>query len=216
MTDDLDPVQKSSFLAILEVSKDAEDISWKFWNQHHGMMRATARALERKYDIRELSFTVPFRGAVPVEAYGTLGDFRFYFRYRYDHGSLVVGPVNDPLEIAIAAKLNARRDEALEGLRLQFLAGEVDEDEMSLAEGAYADHPDEVPQQGDDAEYKPRDIRMRSDIFDFTGEPFAGTLKPMKAFGLFSLLVDGLYAIPQDEWIDPWTQRWLREVSPHT
>ena len=50
--------------------------------------------LEITYSHRNLIFTETFEGFVPVQSYGWIDGLRFYFRFRSDKLSLIVGPFN--------------------------------------------------------------------------------------------------------------------------
>lgn len=56
------------------------------------MKRETeVQTLEAKYADRGLSFTSPFEGLAPIQAYGHIDGKRFYFRLRGGYASLQVG-----------------------------------------------------------------------------------------------------------------------------
>jgi hypothetical protein len=56
---------------------------------------STVSFLEKKFADRGLRFTSTFEGTDPVQAYGHLDGLRFYFRFRYDSASLVLGDVGN-------------------------------------------------------------------------------------------------------------------------
>lgn len=53
-----------------------------------------ARILEERYADKGLKFTKPFFSHIPTQAFGYIGDERFYFRYRGDVARLRVGVFN--------------------------------------------------------------------------------------------------------------------------
>lgn len=53
--------------------------------------RALEKALEEKYADRGLKFTSGFRGSYPVQAFGIIDGYRFYFRYRNDGAAIRIG-----------------------------------------------------------------------------------------------------------------------------
>jgi hypothetical protein len=50
--------------------------------------------LETTYAHRNLIFTETFEGFVPMQSYGWIDGMRFYFRFRSDKLSLIVGPLD--------------------------------------------------------------------------------------------------------------------------
>ena len=151
--------------------------------------------LEKKYQDRGLKFTVPFGGAVPVQAFGVLDDLYFYFRFRHDCGQLRLGPYDQKLEDQLWAA--GERD------RLARIAKHGPSD--------FGDRPKErVVEPGED--FYPTKIAKFGYVGDFFGEPYAGFLSPTEAEDLFVQLVDALRDIPEDEQIDRFTLAFIDDT----
>lgn len=54
-----------------------------------------ARSIENRFENCNLEFTSDFEGLEPIQAFGTLDGYRFYFRQRGNRSSLIVGLSND-------------------------------------------------------------------------------------------------------------------------
>lgn len=52
---------------------------------------AVEKFLEEKYADRGLKFTAGFGGSYPVQAWGIIDGYRFYFRFRHDSASIRIG-----------------------------------------------------------------------------------------------------------------------------
>lgn len=163
--------------------------------------RAMIDQLEAKYSARGLKFTVPFSGAVPVQAYGHLDGMRFYFRFRGNHGSLKVGPFIEELEVLYAK----RRNEDVE-LRKQrrIEAGVLEEDIWP--------EPEHYPAAETDRDYYPHVIAKHATVQGENPEDiYNGFLTDQQAHDIFIQLVEALKDIPEEEQMEEGFKIWMYE-----
>lgn len=140
-------------------------------------------ALEQKHANLGLRFTPGGLGGVPVQAYGWLGDDRFYFRFRHDCAELSVGPFDTDLETAdwVWSELS----------RLDRQAAKKD-DEWMLDE-----HAQPMP-TADDPRFYPTRVTRYAFADDVTGERHAGFLEEDEFCDLFDKMLTQLEAVPED------------------
>lgn len=133
--------------------------------------------LEEKYP--GLRFDTGFLGSVPVQAEGRLGARWFYFRFRYDHASLIVG---SPDRRAGSGQKKRARRKALRTLRRST---SLDMFDKFLAE-------QDLKPGRDGLEHYPQYLTRFAGISGVTGERYAGSLEDDEAAALFSELMDSL------------------------
>lgn len=131
-----------------------------------GEMNKAALMLEKKFEQEGLKFTTPFNGAVPVQAYGELWGLRFYFRYRYDVVSLILGPVDEE-----ADKKDTKQQEENRARRISELNHPEDCDCFSCL--MYS-HP--ITPFNDDLDtYYPLNVHYRGAVENYSGERYGGS-----------------------------------------
>jgi hypothetical protein len=162
---------------------------------HSEAVKAVVEDLEAKYSDRKLKFTVPFRGSVPVQAWGYMDGYRFYFRFRRDIGSLRLGITNPEHYIKIndlRAKRETRQLAELEdGLKTGRLTQSEYADELEFFSLFRKTHDEKAP-EFDDPMFYPTHIKKESVISEYTGERYEGTLDPGQMYDLFTKLVEKL------------------------
>lgn len=131
-----------------------------------------------------LRFDSGFLGSVPVQAEGRLGSRWFFFRFRYDHASLVVG---SPDSRTANGQRKRARIKALRKLRRNAV---MDDFSRFLALR-------DLQPGADGLEHFPSHRIRAAGISDVTGEPYAGTLEPEEAASLFSRLMKELQPAPK-------------------
>ncbi len=134
---------------------------------------------------------VEFGGAMPVQGFGMLGDEYWYFRFRYNNGTLSVGPYDEEIEDAIykdAVELHYKR-----------LFKDPDDIFNKLSPKK------EKPENG---KYYPHKItRISRKSGPIEGDTYNGTLDdPQEAYEFLREMFLNLEEVPEDEQIN----RWLR------
>jgi len=162
----------------------------KAYEASHAEFVAVAEELEAEFKDRELKFTVVFEGMVPVQAFGWLDGSRFYFRFRSDYASLIVGKYDKDWEQEDFDKRLARYREAKEA---RVAAGRISMDDWDMF-----DHLSDIQASGDhlptglEPDYYPVRREFMAGFGNVTGEPYAGALSPNFAKEVFRKLVNSL------------------------
>lgn len=152
--------------------------------------------LEGKYASRGLKFTRGFAGSVPVQAYGIIDGFRFYFRYRGDHASIRIGFIKeDRMEREYA------RDMMFHQERLDKARAKAEETGVSY-ESVIKDMWltfEPVKTVLDGITDYPSSIRKQAYIQDFYNESFKGTLDAEECEEVFTRLIENLENVDYED-----------------
>lgn len=180
----------------MERPTPAEEKEFAKWMKaHRKAVKAVATDLETQYSDRELKFTEPFCGSVPVQAWGYMDGYRFYFRFRGDTGSLRLGIANPEYYVRIndlRAKREARKLAQLEdGLKTGALTQSEYDEEMEFV-NLFGKTEDEKVPEFDEPRFFPTHIKKSSMVLNYTGERYEGTLTPEQMLDIFTKLVEGL------------------------
>ena len=137
----------------------------EIWQDHHDEMSRAPGLVEGQYPI--VRFTTGFEGAVPVQAYGFIGDdLRFYFRYRSDKASIAIGPVDhDGDVLADEIAQIGWEERGVEHMKNCTIEG------CLLCTGYRRPHRRRNP---DMDRYYPHKVLFEGEISDVTGDPLAG------------------------------------------
>lgn len=162
--------------------------------------------LEAKYRSRGLKFTLPFAGAVPVQAYGRIDGLRFYFRFRGNVARLNCGPVDPVFEKRYADR---SRESYMDNYRKDQKKPR-DKDSF-FPEDYWKKQADAVrPQTDADADFFPHKLTKASWCEGpIPGDKYNGSLSDGEAFTIFSKLVETLQDVPEQDQVDQWTRDWL-------
>lgn len=167
----------------------------KWMKAHRKAVKAVTNDLEAQYADRELKFTESFRGSIPVQAWGYMDGYRFYFRFRGDIGSLSIGIANPEYYVRIndlRAKRETRKLAQLEeGLKTGTLTKAEYDEEMDFFSHFGKSEDEKVP-DFDDPRFYPTHIKKSSMVLNYTGERYEGALTPEQMLDLFTKLVDSL------------------------
>ena len=148
--------------------------------------------LESAFADRQLKFTVPFCGSIPVQAWGYMDGVRFYFRFRRDVGSLRLGIADPEHYVKINNLKNKREAEQLaklqDGLKSGTLSKEEYAEELEFMT-RFSKSMDEKTPEFDEPQFYPTHIKKESSIREYTGEPYEGTLTPNQMQDIFTKLV---------------------------
>ncbi|KQO98131.1 hypothetical protein [Leifsonia sp. Leaf264] len=167
-------------------------------------------ALERKHVDLGLRFSPGGLGGVPAQAYGWIGEDRFYFRFRHDCAQLSVGPVDAELDMAIALRTTQQNVGHRERDQIQLSTLPEDDIDDRLWLMMSSSRPvGERPQAADDLQYYPNRITRYASRQDVTGEQYAGFLEEDEFCDLFEQLMLGLAPVTADEQIPKFTTGWL-------
>lgn len=174
-------------------AEEKELAKWR--EEHRKAVKAVTDDLETRYSDRDLKFTESFRGSVPVQAWGYMDGYRFYFRFRGDVGSLSVGIASPEYYVRIndlRAKREARKLTQLEdGLKNGTLMQSEYDEEMEFFNFCRKTADEKAP-EFDDPRFYPTHIKKSSIIPNYTGERYEGALTPEQMLDLFAKLVDNL------------------------
>lgn len=162
---------------------------------HRDGVKTAVETLEAKYAARQLKFTMPFSGSIPVQAFGYLDGYRFYFRFRHDFASLRLGLASPEYY----DRVNANRKERDRSRRAKYdadlAAGKITkeeyDEEVKFATMFIKDVDEKAP-EFDEPHFYPTHIKEESAIEDYTGEPYNGILTPPQMEDVFTRLVDNL------------------------
>lgn len=177
----------------MERPSPAENAKFAEWTKaHREATLAVVKDLEAKFADRQLKFTVPFCGSIPVQAWGYMDGVRFYFRFRRDFGALRLG-IADPEHYVKINNLKNKREAA----QLAKLEDELEKGKLTKAEynewldfnTRFTKTEDEKVPEFDDLQFYPTHIKKQSAIQDYTGEQYEGTLTPTQMMDIFTKLV---------------------------
>lgn len=175
--------------------------SWKISPElaaHLEAKKLAAVELEEMYVSRGLKFTQGFTGSFPVQAYGIIDGYRFYFRYRGDNASIRIGFIADDRLVKEHA-----RDMAFYNKRIEKYRAEAEATGVSL-ESIMSDRFEREPLQetlNGITDY-PSSIRKQSYLSGFYGEDYKGELEPEECKEIFIRLIESLEEV---EYEDPLT-----------
>lgn len=141
--------------------------------ERQALVAEAVRILEDKYSERGLKFTLNFSGAIPLQAFGTIDDMLFYFRFRGDAGSLRVGTLS-------------------EDYFEQKLAREIRNWEGFLPDGPLGFPEPKPTLQAPSDRDMPDLIKKHAFIEDYTGEPYNASLDKDEMIDIFSKLIEAL------------------------
>lgn len=161
-------------------------------------MKAVCAVLEEAFPETGLRFTSAFRGIMPVQAYGWILGQRFYFRFRGDTATLVVGnvdPVKAEAEFERKVALHARGDAqraywTLSGQKDVPLPADAPVDEHFRK--SVIDRLNLVVETDFSVDAYPNDVSQRVSIPELTGHKWNGMLTPAGAIDAFTRLVEKL------------------------
>jgi hypothetical protein len=177
------------------------------WEHERLQIVQAVRRLETKYKARNLRFSLPFMGSVPVEAFGHIDGMRFYFSYRQDTGQLRVGPCNEDLERKIYERAVRERDTHQIQDQKAYEAGEITEDEFKYRSLMHNRIVSENLADNDD--FYPNEVQYYSCVKNYAGQPRNGFLDAEECFDLFSQLADTLEAREEKDWVPDYVLEWL-------
>jgi hypothetical protein len=143
--------------------------------------------LEKRFSDRGLKFTIPFMGAVPVQAYGYIDGERFYFRFRRDIASIKTGVFNRDVEEKLYEIDVKNHQERVEKNNIELSDPDLSPLERGWLEltNEFRDHR----QTGDEKDYYPTPVLRVVSIENYTGKKYAGDLTPEEAEDVFSRLL---------------------------
>ncbi|WP_159599436.1 hypothetical protein [Agromyces humi] len=170
-------------------------------------------ALERKHADLGLRFTPGGLGSFPVQAYGWLGEDRFYFRFRHDCAQLRVGPVDAALNEAEALR-SVQQEVAFrerDQIKLALLGPDADEMERRWAEVLSSRRIGKRPQHAGTPDFYPNRVTRHAFRSNVTGEEYAGTLERGEFVALFEEMMLDLQPVPEEQQINEHTIEWLRK-----
>ncbi|MFE6967199.1 hypothetical protein ACFVAJ_19050 [Agromyces sp. NPDC057679] len=169
-------------------------------------------ALEQQHASLGLRFADNRFGSFPVQAYGWLGEDRFYFRFRGDYARLIVGPVDPLLDEARALRVTQQNVQFREIDEIRYARVDPeDEKERRFQKAMMCHRVGNRPQKASDVGYHPEIVTRSADISSVTGEGYAGTLDQEQFADVFTRLLRQLRPVPKSEQIHPSTIRWLTE-----
>lgn len=157
--------------------------------------RKVEKFLEEKYAERGLKFTRGFSGSIPVQAWGVIDGYRFYFRYRGDVASIRIGFIaEDRAEREYARDMKFHQERIARSEARQAMTGELD---TSLSNALFQMEPKlNVP---DGVTDYPSSIRKQAVIVDALDHPYNGTLNATEARDLFIKLIDNLEDVDYED-----------------
>ena len=162
---------------------------------HREAVKVVVEELENKYVARQLKFTVPFGGNIPVQAFGYMDGYRFYFRFRRDVASLRLGIANPEHYVRINALRKNRERSQLAKYEADLASGQLTKaeyDEELEFFHMFSKTEDEEAPEFDDPQFYPTHIKKESVVRDYTGEPYEGSLTPSQMEDVFTKLVENL------------------------
>lgn len=157
--------------------------------------REAEARLEEKYADRGLKFTRGFSGSTPVQAWGVIDGYRFYFRYRGDMASIRIGFIaSDRAEREYARDMKFHQERVARSEERQAQTGELD---TSLSNALFLMEPKLTVLDGI-TDY-PSSIRKQAIIVDALGEPYNGMLSALEAENLFTRLIENLEDVSYED-----------------
>lgn len=172
-------------------TEEAEFAKWM--KAHREATQAVVEDLETTFADRQLKFTVPFCGSIPVQAWGYMDGVRFYFRFRRDFGALRLGIADPEYYVKINNLKNKREAEQLAKLEDELETGKLTKAEYDEWLDFYTRFnrtKDEKVPELDDPQFYPTHIKRDSSIREYTGEQYEGALTPAQMKDLFTKLVN--------------------------
>ena len=162
------------------------------------------KVLGEKYP--NISFVEGGFGSVPVQAYGKIDDEYFYFRFRFNHATLTVGPYDEELDSLYVQRIRedaeSRKDEIDESDPFAMLFT-VD---YQVKMAKYDANPE--VNRG----YLPlRTTRYSSLAGANPEDEYKGDLDTDEFISMFSTLVDNLRVLPEKEQLSDHRRIWLYE-----
>lgn len=175
----------------MERPSPAEEAEFAKWMKaHREAVGVVVKDLETTFADRQLRFTVPFGGSIPVQAWGYMDGYRFYFRFRRDVGSLRLGVADPEYYVKINSLKNKREAELIAKLEDGLKSGELSKEEYTEELEFFTRFTkDEKAPEFDDSRFYPTYIKKESSIREYTGEPYEGALTPSQMKDLFTKLV---------------------------
>lgn len=177
----------------MERPNPAEEAEFAKWMKaHREAVKTVVADLETTFADRQLKFTVPFGGSIPVQAWGYMDGYRFYFRFRRDVGSLRLGIASPEYYVRINDLKNKRETEQLAKLEDDLKSGALSKEEYAEELeffSRFTKMGNEETPAFDDAQFYPTHIKKESSIREYTGEPYEGTLTPQQMQDIFAKLV---------------------------
>lgn len=155
----------------------------KLYRQIRPEQEGLIAGLTERYAAEKIRFDTSFNGSIPVQACGRIGRQFFYFRFRSDSASLVLGKA-DRCRSASQAK-HARR-KALRTLR-----------RGNEAEGPWGSMVKKDLKKDTSLDRHPSCPVWYAVIYGVTGEPYAGALEAEESAELFVELMNRLEPVPQ-------------------
>jgi hypothetical protein len=144
--------------------------------------------LEEKYSDRGLKFTRGFSGSAPVQAWGIIDGYRFYFRYRSDVASIRIGFIaDDRLQREHDRDMHFRKERFK-----RFGGGDASLRELMLG-GAHG------PYELDGITDYPSSIRKEAYISGVLDDPYNGFLTPEQTEETFVKLIEGLKDVSYED-----------------
>lgn len=159
---------------------------------------AVEKLLEEKYASRGLKFTAGFGGSYPVQAWGIIDDYRFYFRFRHDSASIRIGFIaEDRLarEYQRDMKFHAERMARLD--KEEAETGIVDDSVFAML---YRQEP--VLEELNGIDDYPSSIRKQAYWGNIYDDEYKGHLNPEECETIFTHLIENLAEV---EYEDPIT-----------
>lgn len=155
--------------------------------------------LEERYSDRGLKFTTPFIGSVPVQAFGTIDDMIFYFRYRGDYGNLRIGFIReDRFELEYERDLLFYEERLKKDAKDRAENG-VDENESDLDRVWNEMWLTKPRKQERTTEDIPTSIRKVAHAANYLDDPYNGTLTAGECEELFIFLMNNLQDVEHEE-----------------
>lgn len=128
---------------------------------------AAVRILEEKHANKRLKFSKPFFSQIPTQAFGHIGNERFYFRYRSDIARLIIGRFD-------YSKEKEHFEEEKEFHQLRY---ERDKDSENKLVRAIARRPfSEVIPTGEEDDFYPTVVTQELVVHNALGTPYNGSL----------------------------------------
>lgn len=159
-----------------------------------GKRRVEAR-LEEKYADRGLKFTRGFSGSSPVQAWGVIDGYRFYFRYRTDAASIRIGFIaEDRAEREYERDMKFHKERIARSEAREALTGELD---TSLSNALFLLEP--KLNVADGVTDYPSSIRKQAYVSGVFNDPWNGQLSPEQAEYIFVRLIENLEDVSYED-----------------
>lgn len=172
-------------------------------------MKRAVKILESLYAEDGLMFSIPFNGVVPVQAYGEIHGYRFYFRHRYDSLFLRIGPVNKEFDDLYNEALKARSDE-----RAEAHAEVCDAEDKSECFECLFLGSSFSPSNTHLEDYYPHQVVFSGYVNDYTGEEYAGSFNTAEeAVKAFQTVLESVKQLPYE---DQFEEHALEFMSQYT